>query len=199
MVVGGQTEQTKPYNEGGMQMPTFVSLFRGINVGGHQAIRMDELKDLYESLGFKDVVTYIQSGNAVCTSDDADLAQLPRQIEDGFAQKFGFQVKVIVRTSAELREIIANNPFQNQHMKESKWVVVLFLASRPESTAQEDLQKTYVGPEEFRVIGQEVYIYYPNGIGRSKLSLTFLKKKLKTIGTGRNWNTILQLQKMIQR
>ncbi len=180
-------------------MTRLVSLFRGINVGGHQAIRMDELKDLHESLGLKDVVTYIQSGNVVFTSDDADLAQLPRQIEDGFAQKFGFHVKVIVRTSAELRDIIANNPFQNQPMKEPKWVVVLFLATRPDSTALADLQKTYVGPEELYLIGQELYIYYPNGIGRSKLSLTLIEKKLKTIGTGRNWNTILQLQKLIQR
>ncbi len=179
-------------------MTRFVSLFRGINVGGHQAIRMNELKDLYESQGFKDVVTYIQSGNVVCTGDDADLAQLSRHIEDGFAQRFGFHAQVIVRTSAELQEIIANNPFQNQPMKESKWVVVLFLATRPESTAQEDLQKAYSGPEEFYLIGQELYIYYPNGIGRSKLTLTLIEKKLKTVGTGRNWNTILQLQKLIQ-
>ena len=180
-------------------MTTFVSLFRGINVGGHQTIRMDELKDLHESLELKDVVTYIRSGNVVFTSDDADLAQLPRQIEDGFSKKFGFHVKVMVRTSAELRESIANNPFQNQPMKESKWVVVLFLATRPESTALEDLQKTYGGPEELCLIGQELYIYYTNGIGRSKLTGTLIEKKLKTSGTGRNWNTILQLQKMIQR
>ena len=179
-------------------MTTFVSLFRGINVGGHQAIRMGELKDLHESLGLRDVVTYIQSGNVVFTSDDADLAQLPGQIEDGFAQKFGFHVNVMVRTSAELRDIIENNPFQNQPMKESKWVVVMFLATRPGSTALEDLQKTYVGPEEFYLVGQELYIYYPNGIGRSKLSNALIEKKLKTMGTGRNWNTILQLQKLVQ-
>src|SRR5436853_4033618 len=112
-----------------MQMTTFVSLFRGFNVGGHQAVRMDELKDLHESLGLRDVVTYIQSGNVVFTGDDADLAQLPAQIEDGFAQKFGFHVKVMVRTSAQLRDIIENNPFQDQPMKESKWVVVMFLAT----------------------------------------------------------------------
>ena len=180
-------------------MTTFVSLFRGINVGGHQMVRMDALKELYASLGFKDIVTYIQSGNIVFTSDDADLSQLPGQIEDGFAQKFGFHAKVMVRTSAEFRDIVDNNPFQNQPMKESKWVVVMFLATRPDSGAQEDLQKTYVGTEELCIIGQEVYIYYPNGIGRSKLSNTFLEKKLKTAGTGRNWNTILQLQKLIQR
>ena len=179
-------------------MTTFVSLFRGINVGGHQTIGMDELKDLHLSLGLKDVVTYIRTGNVIFTSDEADLAQLTKQIENGFAQKFGFHVNVMVRTSAELQEIIANNPFQNQPLKESKWVVVLFLSSRPERTALEELQRTYVGPEELCLIGQELYIYYPNGIGRSKLTNTLIEKKLKTSGTGRNWNTILQLQKLMQ-
>ena len=180
-------------------MTTCASLFRGINVGGHQSVRMDELKGLHESLGFKDVVTYIQSGNVVFSSDDADMAQLPRHIEDGFAQKFGFHVQVMVRTAAEFREIIENNPFQDQPAREPKWVVVLFLETRPDRTALEDLQKAYIGPEEFYLTGQELYIYYANGIGRSKLTLSLLEKKLKTYGTARNWNTILQLQKMIQR
>ncbi len=197
MVAGVQRE--KNIQGRGLKMTAFVSLFRGINVGGHQAVRMDELKDLYESLGFKDVATYIQSGNVVFTNDDADVARLRRHIEDGFAQKFGFHVEVIVRTSAELREIIENNPFQSQQSKESKWVVVMFLAARPDDTAQEDLLKTYVGPEEIFIIGKEMYIYYPNGIGRSKLSHGLIEKKLKTVGTARNWNTVLQLQKMIQR
>ena len=179
-------------------MTAFVSLLRGINVGGHHKIRMDELKELYESLGFKDVLPYIQSGNVVFTSDEADLARLRGQIEEGFEKKFGFHVEVIVRTSAELREIIDNNPFQGQQSKESKWVVVMFLAARPDETAQEDLLKTYVGPEELFIIGKEVYIYYTNGIGRSKLSHSLIEKKLKTVGTARNWNTILQLQKLIQ-
>ena len=197
MFVGDQTENT--IYEGVRQMTRYVSLFRGINVGGHQTVPMNELKELHEALGLKDVVTYIQSGNVVFTSDDADLAQLSRHIEDGFAKKFGFEVKVMVRTSVESQDIIDNNPFQNQTMKEPKLMVVLFLATHPESTAMEDLQKTYVGPEELCLIGQELFVYYPNGIGRSKLSLTLIEKKLKTIGTGRNWNTILQLQKLIQR
>jgi len=153
---------------------------------------------LYESLGFKEVLPYIQSGNVVFISDEADLARLRRQIEEGFEKKFGFSVEVIVRTSAELGEIIDNNPFQGQQSKESKWVVVMFLAARPGETAQEDLLKTYVGPEELFIIGKEVYIYYPHGIGRSKLSHSLIEKKLKTVGTARNWNTILQLQKLIQ-
>src|SRR5437870_31937 len=125
-------------------MTALVSLLRGINVGGHHKIRMDELKALYESLGFKEVLPYIQSGNVVFTSDEVDLAGLRRQIEEGFDKIFGFSVEVIVRTSAELGEIIDNNPFQGQQSKESKWVVVMFLAARPDETAQEDLLKKYV-------------------------------------------------------
>lgn len=180
-------------------MTTCMSLFRGINVGGNRIVPMSELKSLHQALGLQDVVTYIQSGNVVFSSDAADPAQLARQIEESFAQKFGFLSQVMVRTSAELVEIIANNPFQNQPEKEPKWVAVLFLATRPESTTLEDLQKTYSGPEEIYLIGQELFVYYPDGIGRSKLTLPLIEKKLKTIGTGRNWNTVLQLQKMMQQ
>jgi uncharacterized protein (DUF1697 family) len=179
-------------------MTTYVSLFRGINVGGHNGVRMDALKELHESLGLQKVQTYIQSGNVVFTSDGADVTQIQDDIEDGFAQKFSFQVKVMVRTAGELNAIIENNPFQNQPMKESNRVIAMFLASHPISTALEDIWKTYTGPEEIHIIGQEVFIYYPEGMGRSKLTNTFLEKKLKTAGTARNWNTVLKLQKMME-
>jgi len=87
--------------------------------------------------------------------------------------------------------------FQNQPDRESKWVVVLFLATHPTALAWEELLKTYVGPEELFLLGQEVYIYYPDGIGRSKLSQSFLERKLKTSGTARNWNTVLKLQELM--
>jgi uncharacterized protein (DUF1697 family) len=180
-------------------MTECMSLFRGINLGGHNKVRMDELKALHESLGLNEVVTYIQSGNVVFSCDDVDVAQLCGRIEEGFAQRFGFQVKVVVRTLAELEVIIANNPFQNQPDKEAKWVLVLFLAASPESTALAELQKVYSGPEEIYLIGQALYVYYSDGVGRSKLTLPLIEKKLKTAGTGRNWNTVLQLQKMMHR
>src|SRR6202043_211753 len=111
-------KQRKLYKEGGTKMTTCVSLFRGINVGGNRIVPMRELKSLHEALGLEDVVTYIQSGNVVFTSHETNPAQLARQIEDSFAQKFGFHSQVMVRTSAQLQEIIANNPFQNQPEKE---------------------------------------------------------------------------------
>jgi uncharacterized protein (DUF1697 family) len=179
-------------------MTRFVSLFRGINVGGNKSVRMDALKELHESLGLQRVETYIQSGNVIFTSDDAIPSQLSRQIEEAFEHKFGFLSKVMVRTAEQFNVIIENNPFKDQPMKETKWIVVRFLASDPISTAFEDIQKTYSGPEELHIIGQEVYIYYPEGIGQSKLTNTFLEKKLKTMGTARNWNTVLRLQKMME-
>lgn len=160
---------------------------------------MKELKSLHEALGFRDVVTYIQSGNVVFISDETDSGQLASQIGESFAQKFGFRSQVIVRTSAGLEETLANNPFLNSPEKESKAVLIVFLATRPESNALEDLKKSYNGPEEMYLIGQELFVYYPDGMGRSKLTLPLIEKKLKTAGTGRNWNTVLRLREMMQR
>lgn len=181
-------------------MTAFVSLFRGINVGGHHQVRMGELKALHESLGLRDVLPYIQSGNVVFTSDDTDVASVPQLqqlIEDGFENKFGFHSQVLIRSSAGLKDIIDNNPIPNQESRESKWMAVMFLAACPDDTAQNDLLTTYVGPEELFFSGKELYLYYPNGMGRSKLTNGLIEKKLKTSGTVRNWNTILQLQKLL--
>lgn len=179
-------------------MTAFVSLFRGINVGG-RVVKMAELKALHESLGLKDVLTYIQSGNVVFTCDDMDAAQLQQQIEDEFAAKFGFRSAVMVRSAAELDAIIERSPFQGQSDKAPNWIVVMFLAAPPDDGALESLQTAYHGPEEIFLIGKELYLYYPDGIGRSKLTNSLIEKKLKTAGTARNWNTVLQLQKMLQR
>jgi len=183
---------------GGIQLTACVSLFRGINVGGNRIVPMNELKSLHETLGFRNVVTYIQSGNVVFTSDETDPAQIANQIEESFAQKFGFRSQVIVRTAAELEEAIANNPFRNSLEKEAKAVLVVFLATRLESSTLEDLKKSYNGPEEMYLIGQELFVYYPDGMGRSKLTLPLIEKKLKTAATGRNWNTVLRLREMMK-
>jgi uncharacterized protein (DUF1697 family) len=180
-------------------MTSYVSLLRGINVGGRNRIRMDELKAVYEALGLRAVLPYIQSGNVVFKNEDADPTQIRQQIEESIEKRFGFHVEVFVRTAAELEAIIEKNPFEGQPDKEPNWVVVLFLAASPEEAAQENLLKSYAGPEEIIISGKEVYLYYMNGIGRSKLTLTLIEKKLKTLGTGRNWNTILQLQELTRR
>jgi len=176
----------------------FVSLFRGINVGGNHKVSMAELKQVHEALGLKNVLPYIQSGNVVFHSDNEDAAQLQQQIETAFATKFGFRSDVMIRTPAALAEIIANTPFQNQPDKEPRFLHVIFLAARPEEAAQEALLKAHAGPEEIFIIGQEMYVYYTEGAGRTKLTGNLIERKLKTVGTARNWNTVLQLHKMMQ-
>lgn len=179
-------------------MAAYVSLFRGINVGGNHVVQMDALKELHQSLGFTDVRTHIQSGNVVFKSDETDSTRISMQIEESFARKFGFHSEVMVRSDGELREISEKNPFRHQQDKETKWIVVMFLKDRPDATAQDDLLKSYAGPEEIRFIGKEAHIYYPEGIGRSKLSGAYIEKKLKVLGTARNWNTITKLMEVMQ-
>ena len=180
-------------------MTTYVSLFRGINVGGNHQVNMAALKVMHESMGLQHVLTYIQSGNVVFHSAEVDVVQLQRQIEASFEQQFGFHSDVFVRTLVEFNEIIERNPFQDQPGKDLKWVIVMFLAARQNDMAQDNLRKAYDGPEEIFIIGQEMYIYYGNGMGRSKLSGNFIERKLKTVGTARNWNTVLRLQQMLQQ
>lgn len=177
-------------------MTAFVSLFRGINVGGHHVVKMTDLKALHESLGLHNVSTYIQSGNVVFQSDDVDSAHI--RLEDSFEARFGFHAEVFVRTLDELNDIIEKTPFQGHDSKEPKWIAVVFLAMAPDETAQAAFLQTYVGPEEIHIIGKQMYVYYPDGMGRSKLTSTLIEKKLKTFGTARNWNTVLQLQKMME-
>jgi uncharacterized protein (DUF1697 family) len=179
-------------------MTACLALFRGINVGGRQVVKMDDLADLHVSLGLRDVSTYIQSGNVVFASDDADVDAHSLRIAEAFEQRFSFHSEVIVRTSADLAAIIAKNPFQGQPSRESKWVVVMFLTARPEDAAQADLLASSPGPEEMHIIGQELYCYYPEGIGRSRLTGAFIERKLKTFGTARNWNTVLKLDAMLR-
>ncbi len=178
-------------------MTKCVSLFRGINVGGHHMVRMQDLKELHETLGLTEVTTYIQSGNVVFHSDVTDVVQLTQRLAENFALKFGFQANVMLRTSEEFDALVAQNPFQHDPEKESKWIIVLFLATHPDHGALDYLQQIYNGPETFHLIGQELFIYYPNGSGRSKLTNALLDKALKTSGTARNWNTVLQLQKLL--
>ncbi|HEY7354882.1 MAG TPA: DUF1697 domain-containing protein, partial [Ktedonobacterales bacterium] len=127
----------------------------------------------------------------------ADAALLRAQIEQRFEATFGFQSAVMLRAAAEVDAIVASSPFQGQPDKAPQFVVVLFLAARPDAAAQEDLRASYAGPEEIYIIGQEAHLYYPEGQGRSKLTGSYLERKLKTLGTARNWNTVLQLQKLL--
>jgi len=173
-------------------------MLRGVNVGGHKKVKMDALRALYASLGLRDAQTYVQSGNVIFRTEGRDLARLRKRIEDGIEKTFGFHSDAVLRTPADLRDVVARNPFAERRGIEPKRLAVTFLASDPGQEAREKLLAMKVEPEEFRIEGRELYIYYPNGMARPKLTWPIIEKTLKTSGTARNWNTVTKLLEMAE-
>ena len=180
-------------------MAVIISMLRGVNVGGHNKVKMEALRALYESLKLRDAQTYVQSGNVVFRTDERDMARLAKRIEDGIERKFGFRPSVILRTAAEMREVVAKNPFGKRRGIEPGKLVVSFLASDPGEEGREKVRQMKCDPEELRIEGREMYVYFPNGMGRSKLSLVRLEKTLKTPGTARNWNSVTKMLEMAEK
>jgi len=188
-------------------MPVFISLLRGVNVGGHNKIKMDALRALYESLGLQDCRTYVQSGNVVFKSDSPAgegagghyIPQLATRIEDAIQRRFGFRPDAILRTASELRDVIARNPFSKRRDMNPSKLLVAFLATHPSPDACNRLRTLNIGPEEVRIDGRELYFYFPNGIARAKLSWPLLDRTLKTPLTGRNWNTVMKLLQIAEQ
>jgi uncharacterized protein (DUF1697 family) len=180
-------------------MAVVISMLRGVNVGSHNRIKMEALRALYESLGFEDVQSYVQSGNVVFRTQDKELPLLARRLESGIERKFGFSVSVIVRTYQELRSTVARNPFASRSGIDPSKLLVTFLAGEPTADARDKALQIKADPEEFHIDGREIFIYFPNGIARAKLSWTAIEKKLKTPATARNWNSVSTLLEMAER
>ncbi len=180
-------------------MAVVISMLRGVNVGGHNRMKMDALRALYESLGLPDAQTYVQSGNVIFRTNERDLARLAKRVEKGIEQRFGFRSEVMVRTPSEVREVIRRNPFATRRDLEPSKLLVLFLGGDPGREAREKVLGIKADPEELRIDGREVYIYYPHGMGRSKLSPAAIEKALKTSATGRNWNSVTKLLEIAEK
>lgn len=174
-------------------MPVFISLLRGINVGGHNKIKMETLRALYESLGYRNPQTLLQSGNVVFSTSDRSVDRINKTIQDSIEKKFNFRPNSILRTVSQLRAVIAANPFGKQAVSEPSKLLVTFLAATPAPEALAAALKIKTEPEELRIIGSEVFIYFPNGMARPKMSWPSIERALKTTGTGRNWNTVTKL------
>lgn len=174
-------------------MPTHISLLRGVNVGGNKKIRMADLKALYESLGFAGVVTYVQSGNVIFHAASADSAELIARIEAAIGERFGFDVTVLLRSADDLRRILDSNPFPGADPAK---LHVLFLAAVPDSAAVATLHVPVADGEEWLLAGQEIYLRYPNGSGRSKMTGAFFERALGVAASARNWNTVNALYEL---
>jgi uncharacterized protein (DUF1697 family) len=180
------------------EMPVIVSLLRGVNVGG-QIIKMDTLRDLYTSLGLRQVETFIQSGNVIFTTQARDLARLTVRIEDAIEKSYGFRSDVILRTAADLRDAVARNPFAARPNIDPAKLLISFLAADPDPEGCVKVRALDIQPEELFIDGREVYVYFPDGMARPKLSWPLIGKSLKTPATGRNLNTVRKLLAIAER
>ena len=179
-------------------MPVLISMLRGVNVGAHNRIKMDALRSLYESLDLEDPRTYVQSGNVIFRSRETNTAQLAAKIQPAIAKKFGFSPDVVVRTVEEMRRVIAANPFAGRKDVSPDKLLVTFLASEPAKEASASLKELSALPEEIHLKGKELYIYFPNGAGKSKLPWSRIDKLLKVTGTARNWNSVSKMLEMAE-
>jgi uncharacterized protein (DUF1697 family) len=179
-------------------MAIVVSVLRGVNVGGHNKVKMEALRALYESLKLRSPVTYIQSGNVVFGTGRKDLGRLAAEIRETIGDAFGFRPDVFLRTAAEMRRIVAENPFTGRADVAPNRLVVMFLAGGPGPEALARLAGVNRGPEELRATGREIYIHFPHGIAAGKLSLPAVEQALRQSYTGRNWNTVTKLLAMAE-
>jgi len=179
-------------------MPVVIALLRAVNVGGHAVIKMDALRALFLSLKFKDVQTYVQSGNVVFRTDEKDLAKLAKRIQTTIAKKFGVIPDVMLRTTADMRDVVARNPFAQRKDIEPAKLHVSFLAAKLNQNAHDLLAALPLKGEKLVPSGSELFIYFPNGAGKSKLPWRKVDKICQTQGTARNWNTVTKLLEMAE-
>ncbi|ODS84971.1 MAG: hypothetical protein ABS46_02385 [Cytophagaceae bacterium SCN 52-12] len=168
-------------------METYISILRGVNVGGQAQIKMEALKKSYEKLYLSNVATYIQSGNVIFDAGETDTRIIENRICSQIEADFGVKVPVIVLTWGSLKKIIEENPFTKDPGKDLTFLHVTFLAETPKQYDKESIEDKKQGDEEIRFSEKAIYLYCPHGYGRTKLNNNFLEKKLKVGATTRNW------------
>jgi len=179
-------------------MPVVISLLRAVNVGGTAIIKMADLRALYESLKLKDVQTYIQSGNVVFRTEEKDLPKLAKRIQAAIEKRFGVKPGVILRTASEMRDMVARNPFAKRQNIEPAKLHCYFLADKLNTEACSQLNALPLQSEELIPSGSELFIYFPDGMGKSKLPWSRLEKICGAPGTARNWNSVAKLLTMAE-
>ncbi len=165
-----------------------------MNLGGHRAVAMADLREFATDLGFAGAQTLLNSGNLLFHSNKQSPATLERLLEAEAQARLGLHTEFHVRTAAEWRAIIAANPFGAEAKRDPARLIVVCLKKAPDGKAFAALQAAVKGREQVRGVGRQAYIYYPDGQGRSKLTTAVIDKALGTSGTARNWNTVTKLQ-----
>jgi uncharacterized protein (DUF1697 family) len=171
----------------------YISFLRGINIGGNKIVKMEDLRGVYESLKFEEVKTYGMSGNVIFTSSESKPEVLVRKIEGKLKEVLGFEVAVLIRTKDEVEEIIKNNPFSKLSKEEMSRVAISLLSDILSVNVREEIDRIKDNSEKYFIRGKEIYMFFPNGYGRTKLNTNFFEKKLKVRTTARTLNVINKL------
>ena len=174
-----------------------VALIRGVNVGGHRAVAMSDLRDLLAELGLKDARSMLQSGNLVFRCGARAGAGLERLLEAEAEKRLGLRSDFLIRSTKEWRQVVARNPFRIEAERDPSHLVVMFLKAPVNAKDVTAVQAQMADCGRIRGDGREVYIVYPDGIGQSRLTNALLETKLGIRGTGRNWNTVLKIAAMV--
>jgi uncharacterized protein (DUF1697 family) len=176
-------------------MTTYISMLRGINVGANKRIKMGELRNLYRSLNFKDVKTFIQSGNVIFNSQYMNSSDLMDKIETKIKENLGFDVKILIMTKNQLKQVIDENPFKKEDIKH---LYVTFLSDAPSENFINEIKlnngfKIKNKSDKFFISQKVIYIFLPDGYGKTKLNNNYFEKNLNVSATTRNWKTVNKL------
>lgn len=175
----------------------YISILRGINVGGKRKLLMADLKVCYTKLGFKNIVTYIQSGNVIFESDENnDELSLSKNIENAIKDTFAYDVPVIVRTVNDLELIIRENPYIQSETYDIERLHLTFLADNPDEKLKQSIKTMDYEPDGFTIKENNAYVFCSGKYSDSKLNNQFFEKKLKVQATTRNWKTVLKLYEL---
>lgn len=178
-------------------MTTHLALLRGINVSGHNMMKMEALKTMLENIGFQNVRTYLQSGNVFVDSEE-EASKVGFIIKQEIFKVFGHEVPVIVITKEDLELCFANNPFLKEKDIDSKKLYVAFVSTLLKKENINDLKISQFKPDEASINGNRIFIKYAIGAGKTRLEGKYIEKKLNVIVTMRNWNTVTNLLKMYE-
>lgn len=170
----------------------WVALLRGINVGGRNIVPMAELRHLFEELGCGSVSTFIQSGNVIFTTAATDRVALALLLEGALEETFGVSNPVVLRTAEEIGRTAGSHPFG----PDSSRTHVAFLVREPDPDGVRSLEEVDVAPDEFSVVGSDVFLHLPDGVGRARLTGPLLERRLGVAGTVRNWRTVTRLSEL---
>jgi uncharacterized protein (DUF1697 family) len=180
-------------------MEIYITMLRGINMTGHNTIKMTGLAGLFRQIGYTDAETYIQSGNIVFTCLNGNIDDVSSGIRKAILSEFNLNIAVITRTSDEMEKIISTNPFQEETGFDPSRMAVLFLEHKPSEEQIRKIAGIDYPPDKFHINGSEIYLYCPNGFGKTKIYTNFFEAKMKVTGTARNWRTVNKLMEMAEK